>query len=62
MRCELKDVKRLFFVNGCCPGHDDFPNECYRGRRSIKARSKGKRSEHRYVRRIKKQNLERYLR
>lgn len=36
---------------GCCPGHDKFPCETYRNRRSKKARSRDIKCEHRYVRR-----------
>ena len=26
---------------GCCPGHDKFPTDTYRNRRSVHARAKG---------------------
>ena len=54
---ELKTLKRLRHINGCCPGHDDFPSDTYRNRRSKKARSRDKAKEHRYVRRTRKQHL-----
>lgn len=57
MKRELKDIKRLNMVNGCCPGHDVFPNETYKNRRSKKARSRGIKKEHRYVRRTKKNEV-----
>lgn len=36
---------------GCCPGHDKYPCETYRNRRSKKARSRDIKREHRLVRR-----------
>jgi len=54
MKRELFDVKRGKMVNWCCPGHDDWPDETYRNRRSKKARSLDKKREHRYVRHVKK--------
>jgi hypothetical protein len=58
MKRELKDIHILKYFNcGCCPGHDRYPDEVYRSNRSKKARSKGKKIEHRYVRRVKKQLL-----
>ena len=62
MKRELKYIKRVRHVNGCCPGHDDFPDEAYRNRKSKRARSKGKKREHRYVRRIRKHMLARLWR
>lgn len=44
-------------MNGCCPGHDDFHNESYKNRRSKKARSMGKKREHRHVRRLRKADI-----
>lgn len=54
MKREIKDLKR---ITPCCPGHDDWPSETYNSRRSKAARSRDKAKEHRYVRRMKKQNL-----
>lgn len=54
MKREIKDIKR---ITPCCPGHDDWPCETYKSRRSKRARSRDKGKEHRYVRRIKKQML-----
>jgi len=42
----------------CCPGHDKWPNETYRNRRSKKARSRDKKKEHRYVRRMSKKKIQ----
>jgi len=35
---------------GCCPGHDKFPKDSYRSRRSKKARRKGKKRSHKLAR------------
>ena len=47
------------FVNpgSCCPVHDKYPSNTYKNRRSIKKRSLFIKKEHRYVRRVVKQNL-----
>ena len=45
----------------CCPGHDDFPCETYDNNRSKKARSKGIAVEHRFVRRVLRQQLRKIL-
>lgn len=42
---------------GCCPGHDIFPGETYKNRRSKAARAKGKRKEHQLVRQLNKRSL-----
>lgn len=57
MKREIADIKRLEHVNGCCPGHDDFPNDVYSNNRSKKARSRDKKLEHRYVRHLKRTQL-----
>lgn len=36
----------------CCPGHDVFPNDTYKNRRSKKARSRDKKLEHRLARHL----------
>jgi hypothetical protein len=54
MKREILDAKRGLHISGCCPGHDDFPIDSYRNRRSKHARSRDKKNEHKYVRRIKK--------
>jgi hypothetical protein len=46
---------------GCCPGHDTFPNDSYKSRRSKKARSNGIKVEHRFVRRYLKQKLKKEI-
>lgn len=35
---------------GCCPGHDKFPSECYRNRRSIKAHARDTKVAHKRAR------------
>ena len=35
---------------GCCPGHDKFPRDSYRSRRSKRARAKSKRLSHKVAR------------
>lgn len=35
---------------GCCPGHDKFPRDTYRSRRSKKARAKANRLAHKRAR------------
>lgn len=50
MKRQILELKR--HVSGCCPGHDDFPDEAYRNRRSIQALSRSKALEHRLVRRV----------
>lgn len=44
-------------VTDCCPGHDQYPNETYRGKRSKHARSRDKKIEHQHARSILKQIL-----
>jgi hypothetical protein len=52
MKREILSAKRN--VCGCCPGHDDYPNETYRNRRSKKARARDKKLEHQHIRSINK--------
>jgi hypothetical protein len=42
----------------CCPGHDVWPNDTYKNRRSKKARSRDKKKEHKYVRSLASQLLQ----
>jgi hypothetical protein len=55
MRREILQHKRMKIISGCCPGHDDWPRETYRGKRSKHARSRDIKKEHRYARRKTKQ-------
>jgi len=52
MRREIEDLKGPRALDQCCPGHDTWPNDVYRNRRSIRARARDIKKEHRYVRRI----------
>lgn len=45
----------------CCPGHDNYPGESYKNRRSKKARVKGKKIEHKYARTLLKRDLNKEL-
>lgn len=54
MKREIIDV---YYPGYCCPGHDDYPRDTYRNRRSKKARSKSIKKEHRHARRVKKRIL-----
>jgi hypothetical protein len=58
MKRELSDLIRL---ERCCPGHDIYPNETYANNRSKRARSRDKKIEHRYVRRVKEYRLRQEL-
>jgi len=59
MKREIKDLNKI--RRPCCPGHDKFPSETYRNRRSKKARAEGKKIEHRVVRRITRQKINKDL-
>lgn len=52
MRREIETVKRRRDISGCCPGHDDYPVESYKNRRSKAARAEGIKKEHRAFRRV----------
>lgn len=56
MKREIIDVKG-HKVCDCCPGHDQFPNDTYKNNRSVRARSRDIKREHRFVRRKVKLNL-----
>ena len=58
-----RDIERLkgSIMSNCCPGHDDFPNDSYRNRKSKKARSRDKKVEHQYSRSLYKRILMRDL-
>ncbi|CCE60794.1 hypothetical protein tf_39 [Pseudomonas phage tf] len=58
MKRELKDLKRLKYCSGCCPGHDDWPCDTYRNNRSKSARARDIKKEHQWVRRKKKYLLQ----
>jgi len=58
MKRDILRVKRKKYINGCCPGHDDYPDETYKGRRSKKARARDKKIEHQHARSILKRNVD----
>lgn len=58
MKREILDVRH---PGNCCPGHDDFPCDTYKNRRSKAKRSEGIKREHRHVRRVKKLSLEKEI-
>lgn len=51
MKRQILDIRQGAKVGGCCPGHDEWPNEAYANSRSKHARARDKAKEHRYVRR-----------
>ena len=53
---DLNKLKRGH--SGCCPGHDEYPTGSYKGRKSKKARAKGKQAEHQYVRTLQTRQLQ----
>lgn len=55
MKREILDV--YSDPGNCCPGHDDYPSDKYRNRRSRLKRAEGIKKEHRHARRVKKMNL-----
>lgn len=57
MRREILDLVQCKHISGCCPGHDDYAHETYSNVRSKRARSRDKKKEHRYTRRVSKQML-----
>jgi hypothetical protein len=52
MKREIEQLKGPRRLDQCCPGHDDWPNDVYRNRRSVRARPRDIKREHRYVRRV----------
>jgi hypothetical protein len=59
MRREIEQLYGPKTLDQCCPGHDEFPNDTYRNRRSKRARARDKAVEHRFVRRARKRELRR---
>jgi hypothetical protein len=57
MRRDIARIDGALRGSGCCPGHDTWPSGAYRGRRSIRARARDIKREHRYVRRVLKDRL-----
>jgi hypothetical protein len=57
-----REIRQLVSnMDDCCPGHDSYPSDTYSSRRSKKARSKGIKREHKYVRHLVKQELHKLL-
>lgn len=54
MKREICDV---FYPGYCCPGHDKYPADKYKNRRSVHARAESIKREHRHARRVKRQAL-----
>jgi hypothetical protein len=50
MKREILIHKQHRDIGGCCPGHDEYPDETYKSNRSKRARSRDKQKEHQYVR------------
>jgi len=57
MKREILNYKRAKIISGCCPGHDEWPVETYGNRKSVKARSRDKQSEHQYVRSLRRRKM-----
>ncbi|EPX4280057.1 hypothetical protein ACH1ZL_06550 [Citrobacter freundii] len=55
MKREITDV---FSPGSCCPGHDKYPADKYKNRRSVHARAEGIKREHRHSRRVKRHELD----
>lgn len=57
-----RDIKLLKpCVDGCCPGHDSYPNGAYNSRMSKNARARDKKKEHQHARAIYSRNLQKEL-
>lgn len=59
MKRDLLKIRRG--DSGCCPGHDTYPDDSYKNRRSKKARARGKQMEHKLVRQLHKRALKKEL-
>ncbi len=55
MKRELKCIQPKQYE--CCPGHDDWPCDSYKNRRSKRARSRDKKKEHKLARTLVKRAL-----
>lgn len=49
-----REIVEVYRPGRCCPGHDKYPCESYKSRRSVKQRAEGIKKEHRHARRVKK--------
>lgn len=57
MKRQIAQIPGALKGSWCCPGHDTWPSDTYKSNRSKAARSRDKAREHRYARRILKQQL-----
>jgi hypothetical protein len=57
MRRDIENIKSPRQLDECCPGHDDWPCDTYRNRRSKRARARDIKREHRYARRVSRWQL-----
>lgn len=55
MRREILSIEK--YVSNCCPGHDTYPNETYKNRRSKRARARDKKKERRHARHVINQGV-----
>jgi hypothetical protein len=55
MKREIITRKRQ--VSGCCPGHDTYPSEAYKSRKSVHALSRSKVKERQHARTLAKREL-----
>jgi hypothetical protein len=58
MKREILDHKRQMHINGCCPGHDEYPDETYANNKSKRARARGMQKEHKFVRTLARRQLQ----
>lgn len=61
MRREVEVLKGPRRLDQCCPGHDEWSNSVYGNRRSIRARARDIKREHRYARHVYNSQLKREL-
>ena len=47
-----RDITTIYKPGHCCPGHDKYPCDTYKNRRSKKQRAIYKAKEHRHFRRV----------
>lgn len=52
-----REIINIMNPGNCCPGHDKYPCDKYKNRRSIRQRALGIKKEHRHARRVTRQEL-----
>ena len=57
MRRDIANLKSPRQLDACCPGHDQWPDDTYRNRRSKRARARDIKKEHRHARALYKREL-----